>query len=288
MRAAPFLTAIALLLPPALLAAQADAPGVYNEPRAKSYLFAATASDARAIWVNPAGLAIFPEASVMASFVVDRKVLQSSYRLGQYTLGFNARGLAFAYQRDRFDGNVRGNTFSFGLGTRLNRGSIGSTFTLYRGGGAKDQGTDFGFRYLLLPGVDLGLVVRNVGRPVVRSVKLPITWVGAIGWAAPSGVIKANAEGTIAERVLRDGYDVTYRVGLELATPGRTPIGAILVLDLGSNLKADRVNFGLIVGAKDQGVALASLIKRAGTAELERISLSGISTRLRPGRGAIR
>jgi len=47
-------------------------------PRSADYMFAATASDARAIWVNPAGLAVVPEASLFGEFVLQRPIDQDT------------------------------------------------------------------------------------------------------------------------------------------------------------------------------------------------------------------
>ena len=54
-------------------------------PRSLDYLFAATANDARAIWVNPAGLAIVSEASIMAELVVHRSP-DADLRLSQLSM----------------------------------------------------------------------------------------------------------------------------------------------------------------------------------------------------------
>ena len=83
-----------LALAPSALAAQA------GTPLSAAYAFVASVDDTRALWVNPGGLAAVPEYSLAGGFVLDR-FATGSFRLAQWSLGFNSRGLAFGYQRDR-------------------------------------------------------------------------------------------------------------------------------------------------------------------------------------------
>ena len=70
--------------------------------RSRDYLFLTNVADARALWVNPAGLSVVPEASLMGEFTVDRT--SGDLRIEQYALGFNSRGVALGYQRNRLVG----------------------------------------------------------------------------------------------------------------------------------------------------------------------------------------
>src|SRR5689334_8018425 len=104
------LTAAALTAqPPSRLAAQLVAPN-----RALAYLFPTDAQDARAIWVNPAGLGIQHEASIYGELAVGDP--GANGKLRQMNVGFNSRGLSFSYQRDIFDNGQRGSTIRLGLG----------------------------------------------------------------------------------------------------------------------------------------------------------------------------
>ena len=160
------------------------ASGQSERSRSGDYLFASTAADARALWVNPAGLAVSMEASVLAEFVLQRPV-DGDLRLAQWTLGFNSRGFSIGYQRDRFDEDPNTGAFRFGLSLPFRRGAIGAAFTFYRGNAVDsttDRGIDFGARYRLIPPLELGLVLRNVGRPVLRDVQAPLTGVLSAAW----------------------------------------------------------------------------------------------------------
>src|SRR5213076_3503367 len=115
--------------PSAHLSAQQVAPN-----RATGYLFPTDVHDARAIWVNPAGLAVLREASVYAELGVGDPGARG--RLRQINAGFNSRGLSFGYQRDIFDNNVRGTTYRIGLAGGSGGLAAGAALTHYRGYGA--------------------------------------------------------------------------------------------------------------------------------------------------------
>ena len=84
--------------------------------RSAVYLFPSDVQDTRALWVNPAALAILREASVGFDVTVGNPGALG--RLEQFTLGLNSRGLSFGYQRDIFDNGVRGNTYGSGSRAR--------------------------------------------------------------------------------------------------------------------------------------------------------------------------
>src|SRR3970282_919601 len=91
-RAAAAAALAALLAVPALADAQEVAPN-----RATTYLHPTDVRDARALWVNPAGLGVLRDASVYAEIAAQDPGARG--RLRQLSAGFNARGLGFAYQR---------------------------------------------------------------------------------------------------------------------------------------------------------------------------------------------
>src|SRR3954468_19350806 len=106
------LSALAAVLltaePPNRLTAQSVAPN-----RATAYLFPTDVHDARAVWVNPAGLAVLREASVYAEIGIGDP--GSRGKLRQINAGFNSRGLSLGYQRDILDVGIRGSTLRIGL-----------------------------------------------------------------------------------------------------------------------------------------------------------------------------
>ena len=100
--------------------------------RSADYLFAASATDARALWVNPAGLAASLEASVMAEIAVERPV-DGGLRWAQWAAALNSRGFSLGYQRDRFEDGPSTGTLRFGLALPFPRGAVGAAFSFYSG-----------------------------------------------------------------------------------------------------------------------------------------------------------
>ncbi len=249
--------------------------------RSTDYLFVATVEDARAAWVNPAGLGIVPEASVMAEFVVHRPLVGGAH-LGQWGAGFNSRGIAFAYQRDRFPGEPSSDAFRFGVGLRLRRGAIGTSYTLYRSD-STEAGLDFGLRYELTRTLDAGFVLRQVGRPVVRGVKLPLHVTAGLGWVALRRVLELSGEAHAFEDLADSGWDIAYRAGAYLSTPGEFPVGVMAALALRSGFALERFSIGIAVGRADRAVFLTSADRTAGATRLEDFSLTGIASRRVPG-----
>src|SRR5207245_11220238 len=98
--------------------------------RATAYRPPRALTDARALWVNPAGLARGLEASVNADVTVGDP--GAAGRLRQLSLGFNSRGLSFGYQRDVFDGGLRGHTYRAGLAGTYHGLGVGIPTRLYR------------------------------------------------------------------------------------------------------------------------------------------------------------
>src|SRR5256885_15396889 len=107
--------------------------------RATAYLHPTDVRDARAIWVNPAGLAVQREASIYAELDVSNP--GSRGQLRQINAGFNARGLSLGYQRDVLDAGARGHTYRLGLAGASGGGAAGvGAAPCPRGGGKTDRG----------------------------------------------------------------------------------------------------------------------------------------------------
>lgn len=220
--------------------------------RAASYLVATDVSDARALWVNPAGLAARSEASVM----LDLTVVQpgSTGRLGQVTAGFNARGLSFGYQRDNFTTGVHGHTYKFGLGRGTGRFSAGLGLALYRGGTGGGSGWDLGVRYNWFSTVTIGGVIRNLGQPTVRGVRLPTTAVPAVTVRPLGSVLALSAQGSFASSSGARGYAVEA----EALWPRSPSAGLLLRYDTDGSLHRRALLFGLSIGSRDRVGAVGS------------------------------
>src|SRR5256714_14677217 len=110
--------------------------------RATAYLHPTDVRDARAIWVNPAGLAVQREASIYAELDVSNP--GSRGQLRQINAGFNARGLSLGYQRDVLDAGARGHTYRLGLAGGSGGPAAGVPGGPYRGDWGEAAGGDAG------------------------------------------------------------------------------------------------------------------------------------------------
>lgn len=262
--------------------AAAPAAAQTQPPRSRDYLFVAAIDDVRALWVNPAGLAAMPEASVMAEFVVTRPT-SGGVHLGQWAAGFNSRGLSFAYQRDRFPGEPSSDAFRFGMGFRFRNGALGTSYTLYRSD-STETGFDLGVRYEAGRRLEVAAVLRHIGRPVVRDEKLPLVGVLGLGWIALPRMLELAGEVHFTEDLLGSAWDAMYRAGAHVSTRSDFPIGAVAAVDLGSSLAIDRFSFGVVVGGADRAVLLSSAaVPNGGSTRFDRFSLTGVASRRFPG-----
>lgn len=238
--------------------------------RASGYLVATDVVDARALWVNPAGLATRPEASVM----LDLTVVQpgSTGRLGQVTAGFNARGLSLGYQRDNFPTGVHGHTYKFGLASGSGGFSGGFAAALYRGGNG-GTGWDFGLRYDWLSTVTIGGVIRNVGQPTVRGVRQVATAVPAVTVRPLGSIFAVSAQASFASSAGARGYAVEA----EALWPRSPRVGLLARYETDGSLHRRALLFGLSIGARDRVGAVAST--PGDFSKVDAVNVYGVSSR---------
>lgn len=238
--------------------------------RASTYLVATDVTDARALWVNPAGLGVRPEASVF----LDLTVVQpgTSGRLGQVTAGFNARGLSFGYQRDNFPTGVHGHTYKLGLagGSATLSGGLG--VALYRGGHG-GTGFDVGLRYEALSTVTIGGVIRNIGQPTVRGVRQVTAAVPAVTARPFGSVLALSAQGSFASATAARGYSLEASA----LWPRSPRIGLLARYDTDGSLHRRALVFGLSIGGRDRVGVVGSLPGDAS--RVDAASLYGVSSR---------
>ncbi|MGH9258419.1 MAG: hypothetical protein ACRD08_00760 [Acidimicrobiales bacterium] len=237
--------------------------------RATTYLLASDVSDARAVWLNPAGIAVRTTASVHADLTVGDP--GANGRLRQVTAGFNSRGLAIAYQWDQLDGESNGHTYRIGWGTATRTVALGVAGSVYRGG-AKASGFDFGVVYTPRPDVTLSAAVANVGQPRVRGEQLHATMTPAVTVRAFGG----NAALSVQAAFPRDdemGLAFALRAG---ATP-RLPLGILVRLDTDRSLRRAAFAFGLSWGIRDQ---VGTVVTTPGdVSNVDAASVYGVSSR---------
>lgn len=264
--------------------AVASLPAQVNRARSSDYLLTTTVQDARALWLNPAGLGVVPEASIMGEFLLDRDQIDDSFRLGQLTFALNTRGLSVGYQRDRFANDVRGDTYRFGMGLGFRGGALGAAFTLYRGTDTEDQDFDLGLRYRPNASIELGGVVQHLGRPEVRGVMLPLTVVGGASWSSPGGHLVLGADLSLAERIDESGLEADYIGAFRFSFQERLPLGLFGRIELESDAGFEQLTLGFWLGGQDRLITSTSAVRNGSDSRLEAVSLTGLAARLRSGR----
>ncbi len=250
--------------------------------RSQDYLFLTNVADVRALWVNPAGLALVPEASILGELTFER--LSGDLRVEQYAVGFNSRGISFGYQRNRLVGEKPVSTLRTGFGFPFRGGSLGVTLSRYRQDSTRSFGADFGLIYVPRVAVQLGLVVRHLGRPTVRGADLPVTTVGAAQMTL--SVIQLTWETAAAERLEPgdSGFDFTHRGGVRLALWKQLPVMLIAAVDLGSNVRIDRLNLGFSIGGARQLTSIGSAVPRNNAPVFEHFSATFVASEPLGGR----
>jgi hypothetical protein len=226
-----------------LLLGAATGAGAQVAPnRTTRYLQPTDVADARAIWVNPAGLAVVREASVHLELTVGSP--GASGRLRQVTAGFNSSGFAFGYQRDLFDGGVTGTTYRVGLAGGSGGLTAGFATALYRDGG-HSIGWDVGLTYLMRPEITVGAVFANIGQPLVRGFVQPFTIEPAVTWRVGAHAA-ISAHGRLAA-----GGQGGYAAGVRWGGPTHAPFGWLARVDTDRHLRRAGFSFGISIGARD-------------------------------------
>jgi len=248
------------------LTAQQVAPN-----RATAYLFPTEVQDARAIWVNPAGLGVLREASVYGELLVSDPGADGQLR--QINAGFNARGLSVAYQRDNLDDDVNGHTLRLGLAGGSGGLSAGLAIALYRGTNAHATGWDVGINYVALPSLTVGLVGANIGQPVVRGLQQPMTYIPALTWRPPVSGVALSADARITtDSVASYAFGLSWRTGR-----GRWPLELMTRLDTDGDFRRGAFVFGLSLGGQDRFGAIGTT--PGDVSRVDGVSVYGLAAR---------
>jgi len=256
---------------PLLLLSVTGAGAQVAPNRSTQYLFPTDVSDARALWVNPAGLGLFPEASIALDATVGDPGAKG--RLRQFTFGFNSRGLSLGYQRDVFDGGVRGSTLRIGAGFGHRKLAAGGALALYRGG-TSSSGWDLGVLYAWTPTISVGGTIQDLGEPRVRGELIPVTYVPSAtvqlfqGGAALSALGRVTSAGVV-------GYAFGLHAQLRQGT--HLPVGLSARLDTDRSLHRAGFAFGLSLGGQDLAGMVATT--PGDVSRVDALSLYGVSTR---------
>ena len=255
------LTAVAWALLP-LSAAGQTAPN-----RAARYLFQTDVQDGRAVWVNPAGTAVTPSASIYGD--VTARGPGDTTRLAQITAGFSSRGLSFAYQYDDFDSG-KGHTYRLGLAGSSGALSVGAAAAYYRGD-AKAWGYDVAALYRAAPAVTLGATVANIGEPVVRGARQVLAFTPGATVTPLGPALQVSVQGRFAESSDAYGAGVRWRLPLTL------PVALGARLDTDGDLRRTGFVFVMVIGDRDQVGLVVTTPRDLST--IEGSSIHGVAAR---------
>ena len=265
------LLSIALLplCPSAHLPAQQVAPN-----RATAYLFPTDVRDARALWINPAGLATIREASVYAELNVGDP--GSHGRLRQINAGFNSRGLSVGYQRDILDDGVRGSTLRIGLAGGTQGLAAGFDVARYSGGGVNATGWDIGTTYRALPPLTVGVVMANLGQPIVRGLRQRLTFIPGLTWhPAPIAGLALSSDARITPDSIESyAFGVAWRPS---SATSRWPIEIIARMDTDNRLRRGAFALGFSIGGQNRFGAVATA--PGDVSSIDGASVYGLVTR---------
>jgi hypothetical protein len=266
------LSLLVTLLQP--ISPSAHLPAQVAPNRTTAYLSPTDVRDARALWVNPAGLAVLREASVYAELLVGEP--GSRGRLRQVSAGFNARGLSLGYQRDVFDGGLRGHTYRIGIAGAAGGLAAGFAIAHYRGDGAKSTGWDICATYEWLRSLTVGTVITNVGQPDVRGLRQRLTFVPGATWRPlAGGALGLSVHGRVTlDSVAAYAFGISWRGG---GGASRWPVEVIARLDTDGGLRRGAFALGLSIGGPDRLGVIAS--SPGDVSRVDGVSLYGLSTR---------
>lgn len=244
--------------------------------RGEAYLFSAGVDDARALWINPAGLGVAAEASIYGEFAMDQAAASGDWGLRQYSLGLLSRQFGLSYQRDK--GLIGGSQGVWRVGAGLPLGrrlalGTGISFT------SPERGLDLGLRASPAPLLDLAAVVRNIGRPNVRAGKLPIILAAGISTRLVQGQLGLLGDAVATERLSpAAGFYWQYRAGAMVRMGGKTPLSLIAALHFQSDLQVDQLSVGLGLGRASQGIVVGTSLPPTGsTTHIESFSVAGVA-----------
>ncbi len=267
--------AAAAQVPPPLPGASTGVPVPIPPAQAARYLLTTDASDARALWVDPAGLARQMEASLGVEMAADR-FDSGGMQLRQWGGTIASHGAAAGWVHDRYPNGASLNIYDIGVGLGDEQFSAGAAHRWYRGI-VTGSAWDVGFRSTVWEGADVSLLARNIGSPRLGDTTYWATLVPGALVRLFGGRLQAGGEWEVAPHgwhsvELRAGGAVALGWGLGLLVradlaPDLKRRGFAIALDFeGSRSRATA--FGLLPGGAGEFDAFggsAALVTRSSS-----------------------
>ena len=237
------------------------------------YLLTTEVEDARALWVNPAGLARRLEASIGADVGVDR-FSGGAMQLSQYGATVASRGLAASWIHDRYPGGASVNGYAVGFGLGDESFSGGLTRRWYRGL-VTSSAWDVGLRGATANGVQLSVVARGLGSPLPDSTYRPTVVPGA-SVALFDGVVQLGAEWEVTTHRWRS-QEIRVGGGVSLAEA----FALVVRADLAPDFKRRTIIVGLTWSPSQARVSGFTGLS-GGLNEVDEFGASGALVAMRP------
>lgn len=242
---AAFLCCAAAALPGAAAAQSVPA-------QSRLYLLASDAADARALWVNPAGLARRIEAAIGGHVTAEDTA--RDLRVAQFGALLATRAFAAGWQRDDLAGGRRFDTWAVAVGLGDEKFALGGTRKWYRGSTANDGGWDLGVHVTPRPGVSFSTVWRDIGSPRARDSVLEETLVPG----AALDVLGGRGRAAVEWHLATTGF-VTRSVRVGTTAAAGRGISFTAITDLSGNVRLRGITLAVHVS---RPTARFSLVRR--------------------------
>lgn len=205
---------LACLTATATLPGAAAAQSYVAQPQL--YLLTTDVFDGRALWVQPAALVKRREASI--SVLVTGARSDGVTILNQYGATIASSGFGLGWQHDQLGGGVKTNTWVVGYGFGGPRVSLGGDYRWHRGTNTSDRAFDIGGRYVPTGHLEMSIVWRDIGSPVILGDTIHSTVVPG----AALQLFRAHLQlGVDWELVKRNWGTSSVRAGATLVLPAR-------------------------------------------------------------------
>ncbi len=215
-------TAIATSLAAAAAVLPGAAAAQSFAPQPQLYQLSVDAADARAVWLHPAGLSRRREASFGGLLTAERG---GTGRLTQYGLTIASGGLGIGWQHDRRGAAIDNDTWTVGYAVGTVRAGLGVSRSWYRGTGTRDGSFAIGARLAPRPALELSLLVRDAGSPVIlgdtlKTTLLPAAALNLFGGRARLGGEWEIVTGEWGTSAVRAGAAASLVAGLAISARG--------------------------------------------------------------------
>lgn len=245
-------------------------------------MFVTNVADARALWLNPAGLGALPEASLFGEFVIDRA--DGNTQLGQWNISFNSRGFSAGWEKNMFESDSSYSVLRLGTGIPFPGGAFGLNLASYFQPGPNSRSVGFGIMWSPAAAFTLGGTFQNIGRPLINGTKVPLAARGGAQFSTLAGMLNLMGEAIAVEALGTSGFDFSGRGGLSFQLRTKVPVSFLGVAEFGSTLRVDKWQMGLSIGARNHVTLIGTAVTRDNIVHFDNFSATGVASNIMTGR----